>query len=137
MNVGRILKEIPGCIVTIAVVGGVIYTIGALFVIKVQDTYFHDFRGTIQVREIKLGYGGVEPYDSWVPWRWQDKNGYAEVNLRGNERVFLRYEDLTSLEGRIMVKDSEGKDAEFNEKSKYDRKTLEDVSNSVSSPNLG
>jgi len=130
MKIGKILREIPGTIVTIAAIGVIAYTTVALSTTAIQNNFFHDFRGTVQVRGIELYYEGVEPYNPRIPFPWQDRNGSAEVRLKGNKRVFLRYDDLTapSLEGRIWVTDSKGEGAEFYEKTKYDRKTLKDAS---------
>jgi len=129
MKIGTILNEVIGGTIVIAAIGGMIYTGVALATVKIQDTFLHDLGGAVQVRGIELYYKGIEPYDPWLPWPWQDKNGHAKVELRGNERVFLRYDDLTAptLNGRIMTTDSKGEEAEFDGKGKYDGNTLKEI----------
>jgi len=125
----KFFENISSTAIYFFVYGAAAYYVLASIVIGVQDKYFHSFKGTVQERGMKLHYKVVEPYDSWLLWPWQDKNGHAEVKLGSNERVFLCYEDLTSpsLEGRMMVTDSKGDNAQFNDKTKYDRKTRKEV----------
>lgn len=63
MKIGKILNEIVGGAIVIAAIGGVAYIPSAIATIKIQDTFLHDFRGTMQVRGIELNYEGIEPYD--------------------------------------------------------------------------
>ena len=140
MKIGKILGEIAGGVLTIGLIGSAGYSLVAWSAASVQNNFFHDFRGAVQAGVIKLEYTGVEPYAPWLPHPLNDTNGYAEVRLRGNEPVFLRYEDLNvpSLEGKVMVKNSEGEGSEFNDKAEYDaetRKAVEELKRALGSLN--
>ena len=129
MKIDKILKEIPGTIASVALIGGAVY-IGAIFAsTAIQNNYFHNISGTVPVLNTKLYYNGVEPYTPWIPSPANDKDGYVEVRLDRNSQTFLRYENLASdsFEGNIMVADSKGKASQFNEKTKYSKKILEEI----------
>lgn len=129
MKIGQILKEIPGAALAVGVVGGVVYTLVGLGVGGIQNAFFHDIGDTIQVRGIELHYKGVEPYNPLIPLLWSDRSGYAEVRLSKYGKICFRYDDLTnpSLEGRIMVTDSEGKTLQYDKGTRYDKDIQEKI----------
>ena len=128
MKIGS-LNDIVGCAVVTVAVLGPIYTGVAAGTIWIQDTFFYDFRGTVQVRGTELNYKGVKPYDSFMLWRWQDKNGRAEVWLEDDKYALVRIEDLTAspLDGRVMVRGPNGIESQFNDETEYDGNTSQEI----------
>jgi len=122
------IGDIAFKIYTLGLIGlvslGIGYTAIATSVTGVQN-YQHRFSSNVEVNGIKVDYKGRKPYNPFIRFPGQDKNGWAKVALKGNEHVFLRYDNLTALplEGRIKVMDPEGNEQELNKKGKYDKKT--------------
>lgn len=124
MKIGRILNEVVGGAVALAAVGGIIYSGIAVSTIQIENTFFHSREATVQEGDKKIYYRLVEPYDSWIFWGLQDKDGYAKVWLDKDGGVSFEYDDLTQvpLQGKVMV-DSKGQKANLNDKAKYNSQT--------------
>ncbi len=126
MKIGDIAYKAYTIVITVPFIAGFMYFAVASCVTFVQEKN-HDFGGNVEA--IGVEYKGRRPYNPIMPLLTQDRNGYAEARFRGINRVFLSYDDLTSpsLDGKIIVIDSKGKESEFDDKAKYDGKILEDI----------
>ena len=127
MKVVRILGEIVGGVVTIAVVGGLAYSLFTFGAVTIQNEFFHHFDDTVQAGGITLHYKGVEPYNPWPWFPGHDRNGYAEVRLNDDDSVYYGYDNLNSLEGSMMITNSGGEKSQFNVNSKYDGSTSKKI----------
>lgn len=128
MNIGNIAFKIYGALILTPFILGVLYWGAAEGLTFIQNQP-HNFRDKVEVGGIVASYKGRRAYTPTLRLPGQDTNGDAKVELRRNASIYLQYEDLTQLplDGRIMVKDSEGKVKEHDEGAKYDKKTLEEI----------
>jgi hypothetical protein len=124
MEFNNLINSIGSKVITITGVGIFFYYIVAQLSIGTQDKYFNSFDNHITTSGVEVQYSGVKPYNSLVPWPWHDNDGFAKISIQGHDKVFLRYDDLTSeLVGKIYIIDTNGNEEKYSPNQKYDGKT--------------